>query len=306
MKKQINISMAVVLGATLLLSGCGGSSSGSGAQDGSVANLKVEGKVFHFYNVASGEQYLVDTDAKSVTSLNSDATSNLYRVAKEAGQLFYWPWIVDNALSAEKTVMLRAEYDYARDGNLTYEDIYYLGDLLASPPHAHAGSEFNDPSKEPVLQNLNSYLAHQQEIQEEIKEALALESKQLCSFFVPAHAHEEEEHGAAHYAITTDAKVYIFEEGEEGLEKDAGPIALTGATSCLAQESGITTSGEHGVYVFLKETQSLYLVDAHELPEGGMTIPHQHSVWELKSFMPAGFSASQMIGYGAGDSGHEH
>jgi hypothetical protein len=323
MKNYKTMTAATLAALTLLLSACGGSDDKAPASgvDGDVSNLKIENKTLLFYNATTGKQYVVDAMGTSnkLISLDENRSSALSREGKEAGELLYWPWVnTEGKVTAEKVVMLKSDYSY-KDENLTHENFHYLGDILVTPPHAHFSSEFNAtaiaaaPQKANVLNNLNKYLKHQAEIKEELEEALEELGADLCTYYVPAHADHEEghEHHELFYAMGTDGKVYVFEEeeGEAGahgeLEKIAGPISLTGVSSCKKDEVGMTSSSDNGVYIFAKETQRVYLFDRHELPDGTYAAFHQHGGgWALSSFMPAGFDATQMIGFGAGEHTH--
>lgn len=294
-------SFALSFSAALILTGCGGGGS-SGGSSGSVAQLP-EGKTLAFYNSQTGAQMVFDTTESKSVSLDENASSPLYMKDKEQGRLVYWP---DEATGDAKLIMFKAAYDFERDGNVSFEDFIYLGHFHGTELAAHAASEF-DPAvasaiKLATLDRLSAYLQEQSEIKEEIEAAMLAQNEELCTFYVPQHAHEEnatEAHKPLHFAISKSAKLYILEEGEAGLVPLQGQVvvALEGATTCNADESGITGYGEEGILLFLAQTQTLYLVDSHGLDY------HQHSRWKLEEFLPKGFSAMQMAGLGEG--GHD-
>lgn len=305
--KTAKYASIVALGALLTFSGCGDSGSND---NGGGAEIDGE-KLFFFYNQLSQAQMTYDTETSESGDLNSDPESNFYMYDKEAGRLLYFPDEYQEGEVDEKVVMLKASYDYAVDGNLTYEDFIYLGHFHDEELAAHSADEFapeniND-AKTAALLRLNRYLAEQEEIKEEIKEAVEAEGESLCNFFVPEHHHEDEhetdeadeEEAVAHFALSSSGKVYIFEEQDDALVSIQDPVQLEGASECAADESGITSSGDAGIFVFLKSTQKLYLVDAHGLDY------HQHSQWDLTEFMPSSFEATQMIGFGEGEHDHD-
>ena len=118
------------------------------------------------------------------------------------------------------------------------------------------------------------------------------------------HDHDEHEHEGegktAHYALSQTGKLYVFVEGEAGLEKVQPGIILDGASECVVGENGFTT-GPEGVYVFLNSSRKMYLVDSHGADH------HVHSQWSIDEFLPSSFEATQMVGFGSGEhEDHEH
>lgn len=306
MQKNILNLVASTLCATFLLSGCG-SDSASDNNEGDISALDVEGKTFLFYNATTGSQYVVDTDHQEIISLDTNASNNFYMLGKDAGELVYWP---DESTGDAKVIMLKENFSIA-EGNVTHENIHYLGHFHGADLAAHHGGEFApdvaSAAKIATLGRFNTYLQEREEIKEEIQEALSSEGEQLCNFYVEDHHHEgdldviQEEEEAVHFALTQSGKVLFYVDGTNGLEKIQGQLAvnLSEASSCEVGKSGITSS-EAGVYIFLESTQKLYLVDSHGLDY------HEHSAWKLDEFMPSGFHATQMIAFGEGDEEHEH
>lgn len=323
----------MALGALLTFAGCGGSSGSTSSNDNSTNSTSApsgtetgQEKVLYFYNHLTDQQYSFDTSTGKATNQNT-AINNDYNTAennddtlrsyidmagKDDGRLIYW---LDD--EDEKIVMVKASYNYATDGNLTYDDFYYLAHFHGTEIAAHSNEEFSPDSNETetikakkaaALARLNVHLAEQEEIKAEISEALVNlgSGETLCNFFVPEHHHEDEEEGheeeaTTHYALTNTGKVYFFQENNSSLELFQNTaVHLTGASSCVATESGITSSSEHGVYIFLKETQTLYLVDEHGEDY------HEHSKWKLTEFMPSSFEATQMVSLNIGDAEDDH
>lgn len=302
-KKFYNTLLASLVGA-LLFTGCGSDSSSDENHDGDISKLSAEGKTFVFYNETTGSQYVVDPDHQLISSLDTNESSNFYMLGKEAAKLTYWP---DETTGDPKIVMLKKGFSI-EDANVTHQDFEYLGHFHGTDLAAHSSDEF-DPSvasaaKTATLARFSEHLREQAEIQAEIQEALSSEGEELCDFYVQGH-HEEDtnttQESAIHYVLTKSAKVLFYVDGDAGLEKLQGQLAvnLSAASSCEVDKSGITAS-HAGVFIFLESTQRLYLVDSHGLDY------HEHSAWDLSEFMPSGFDASQMIGFGEDDGEHDH
>jgi len=326
MKNIMKLS-ALALSAVFVLGGCDSSSSSNGT-DGAKIDME---KLFFFYNHNSQEQYTYETDHDESKDLNSDATSPFYMSDKVTGRLIYWADEISEGEIDEKVLMLKASYNFAVDGNLTDDNLIYLGHFHDEELVAHSADEFSteniDEKKVATLKRVNLFLAEQEALKEEIAEAMTAESEELCNYFVPHHEehddhedeeaehddhedeeaehedHEDEEaehedhedeEKVQHYALSKTGKLYVFVDGESGLEKVNSSVILDGASECLADESGITSAGEDGVFVYLKSTRTLYLVDAHDADY------HQHSQWKLDELLPSSFEATQMIGFGSG------
>jgi hypothetical protein len=307
---KTNFKLSLALSSLLLFSGCGSDDDDNNNdevvnENSGVSNVEIDGdKTLFFYNSNTGKQFTFETNSSKWNNLNSDENSSFYTLDKEAGKMFYWADQPAETID-EKIVMLKENYDFETDGNLTYENFLYLGHFHDSELASHSPSEFSPENiveaKEKALIRLNTYFSHQLEIRDEISEAMEDENQTLCNFFVPTHEHDEEEHeeeAIPHYAISETGIVYVFEEGENGLEK-VGYVPLNGVSECSKNESGMTSSGE-GVFVFSGETQKLYLVDSHD--DGDY---HEHSNWSLSELIP-NFEATQMIGFGSGEHAHEY
>ncbi|MEA1918817.1 MAG: hypothetical protein U9N52_03170 [Campylobacterota bacterium] len=327
MKTDTIKNAALILGAALILSGCD-SSSGSGNTAGPV----IDGEnLFFFYDHMSQAQYAYHSDEGESQDLNSDSTSNFYMPDKDEGRMIYWPHAITDVNGTvvvdKKVVMVKTSYDFAIDGNLTHENMIYLGHFHGEDLAAHSPDEF-DPNSEisatyseaikmkkaGALKAFNIYLAEQNEIKEEIEAALATYGETLCNFYVPyieeEEAHEEEGHeehsDAHHYALTQGGQLYVFEEGESALDFVQGPITLDGASSCTKDESGITTystaKDDEGVFVYMYSSKRLYLMDRHDGAEY-----HPHSKWDINELLPSSVEPRQMIGFGSADhEDHDH
>ena len=173
MKKALIKNTALILGATLLFSGCGGGGGGGTSSTnttGDITKLSVEGKTFMFYNGITGSQYVVDTDHKEITSLDTNVSSNFYMKDKGlyAGALTYWS---DEATGDPKVVMLKSGFDIASTGVVTHENFYYLGHLHDAELAAHSADEFNpevaSAEKLATLDRFGTYLLEQKDIEKE-------------------------------------------------------------------------------------------------------------------------------------------
>jgi len=312
--KKIWIAGAVVTAA--MMTGCGGSSSdGSSISDENAAIDLPDGKTLIIFDNASSKQYMYNTDTDSYEDMN--VAGENYDMTGKNGKLITWNQVMEDGVD-QKIVMVDENFDIT-DGNLTYEDLHYLGHFHEENNvpvfAAHSGDEF-DPAvaseqKLAAIKSLNMHLIVQNEIKEEITEALP-SGETLCNYFVLGHEeHEEEgedhneteleEHGEApHIALTTSGKVYIFEEHEEGLELSQSVFTLDGVTECKENESSIIQNDDHGVLIFAAQSQKLYLADEH-----GVDF-HVHSTWDADMFLPTGFTPTMIAGIGEGDDDHDH
>ncbi|MDQ7047804.1 MAG: hypothetical protein Q9M39_09445 [Sulfurovum sp.] len=287
--KKIWIAGAVI--AVAMMTGCGSSSNNdSGNNDGGTAIDLPDGKTLIFFDNASSEQYLYNTDTESYDDMNV-AGENYDMTGKNAKLVMF----------DEKIVMIDEHFDIT-DANLSYEDMYYLGHFHEenSVPvfAAHNADEF-DPAvasdaKLATIQSLNKHLIEQNEIKEEITEALP-SGETLCNFFVFGH----DEEATPHIALSTSGKVYVFEDGQDGLESSQAVFALDGVTECKENESSIVQEDEHGVIIFVAQSQKLYLADSH-----GEDF-HVHSTLDVNRFLPTGFTPTIFTGIGEGEE-HDH
>ena len=286
------IAPAVLLSSLLLtFSGCGSDSSSTKTVD-----ILPDGKTIVFYDKASSSQYSYNTDTETYEDMNAKADAN-YNMTGKTGRLFSWadetPVGVD-----QKIVMFHDSYDFATDGNATFEDFHYLGHFHQEDnvKHfaAHSNLEF-DPAtssdqKKGAMVRLNKSLAEREEIKKELTDVLPA-GESLCNFFVFEHEHDHEEGGdhneseevVPHIALSQSGKVYVYTENNEVLTLSQPAFALSGVTECKEEESAIIANGDHGVLMFSADSQKLYDVDEH-----GMDF-HEHGSWNVGKFLPEGF-----------------
>ncbi len=299
--------LTTILLTAFLLVGCGSSSDTSNGLD------LPDGKTLIFFDNESSKQYMYNTDTETSEDMNTDTTQN-YNMTDKNGKIIVWNHKTANGID-QKIVMLHDDFNI-NEGNLTYNNFHYLGHFHTEDEKqvfaAHSPDEF-DPTvssdkKKATLNTFNMHLIEQEEIKQEITEALPI-GEELCNFFVFEHVHEEsedhnetqEEEAAPHLALSKSGKVYVFEEGEAGLAQSQATFGLDGVTSCEEDKSSIIQNSEHGVLIFSAESQKLYLVDEH-----GMDF-HQHSSWTASKFLPTGFTPSQLAGIGKSDEeSHDH
>ncbi|CAA6807698.1 MAG: Unknown protein [uncultured Sulfurovum sp.] len=305
-------NFAVASLTTLLLVGCGSSSSTSTSVDLTSSLDLPDEKTFIFFDNESSDQYLYNTTSDTNTDMNNDDNAT-YNMTGKTGKLIRW----DHETAAgvdQKIVMLNYDFDI-NNGDLTYNDFQYLGhfheednvNTFASHSNEEFDPEVSSDGKKAALVSLNTHLKEQEEVREEIAEALP-STEELCNFYVFEHAHEEEstteeEHEeAAHIALTKSGKVYVYheEEGEEALKQEGTAFALEGVSTCEEDRSSIVKASDYGVYIFSAESQTLYLVDSH-----GEDF-HQHSKWTGSKFLPTNFSPTEFVGIGESDDEDDH
>lgn len=267
------------------------------------------GKTLIFFDNSSSNQYLYNTDTEVYENMNADASNN-YNMKDKHGKL---------ATIDGKIVIFHDNFDI-NEGNLTSNDFYYLGHFHTEDDKkvfaAHSHSEFDEATasdeKKAVLNEINAHLLEQEDIKQEISEALP-SGEELCNFFVLGeegehhHHHDEkvsnktEEVAPPHLALTKSGKVYVFKDGENGLTSTQPEFALDGVTNCEEDKSSIIRYNDHGVLVFTADSQKLYDVDSHGLDF------HQHAYWTASKFLPTGFTPTQLAGIGEGeDEDHDH
>jgi len=298
MTKTIFTYTAAATAALLLLSGCG--DSGSNGSGGSSLALESDGKTLLFYSASTNDQYAFDVDSEKTTDLNGAADAqghdltNFNMDPSEQGRLFVW---VDNkgdtdpSNDEEKVVMFKSGYDIATDGNVTWEDFYYLGHYHGTTDDnnvttyylaAHSNDEFNvtDGAKYSAMLRLNAYLLEQENLKNELAALLPAQANGLCAF----HTFENEEGETFYYAMGDNGTMYIYDAAHDFLDS----VAV--AAACEPDGVGMS-SGEDGVLLFVSETQKLYMIDSHE--DG---IYHVHTEWELSELIGGGKSAQMMVG----------
>ncbi|MDY0403877.1 hypothetical protein [Sulfurovum sp.] len=324
---KLQKTWAGVVLSGLLLVGCGGGSSISDNHEDALP----AGLTFIMFDNATGDQYSYDTEHREFENMNGEGEK--YDMTGKNGKLVVWTHhMVDadgNETEEQKVVMLNdVDYNILNDDdNVTHDNIHYLGHFHDDGFAAHSADEF-DPAvetnetklekKQAALDSLSEHLWEQEEIREELEEALSNVNAtgDLCNFIVLGE-HEEhddnvihEEHGTPHIAMTTDGYVYVFEENAttHELVQDGIHFLLDGVTNCTETESDILQVGESGVAIFSAETQKLYLVDKHEDDESSTygTDFHVHSTVEISEIMPAGFTPTSVAAIGEGEHDHDH
>jgi len=307
MKKTI-VPAIILSGLLLAFSGCGSDSDSSG---GSSIDLP-DGKTMIFFDNKSARQYSYNTDTEIAEDMNTESNAT-FNMTGKTGTLFSW---LDETPQGDeqKIVMFHDSYDFAVDGNATFEDFHYLGHFHEEDnvKHfaAHSNSEF-DPAvssdaKKAAMVRLNTALAEREEIKEELSEVLP-DGEVLCNFFVFDHDHHDEEDDNAteeeaipHIALSGSGKVYVYGESNETLTSSQPVFALDGVSECKEAESAIIQSSDDGVFIFSANSQKLYLVDNH-----GMDF-HQHSSWNIGKFLPEGFTPTGVAAIGEGEADHDH
>ncbi|HIQ28812.1 MAG TPA: hypothetical protein EYH42_10010 [Sulfurovum sp.] len=301
MKKIWIVSAAA---AAVIMTGCGSSNN-----DKSAGGLDLpDGKTMIFFDNVSSKQYMYNTDTDKYEDMNIEGKN--YDMRGKNGKLVVWNHKTSAGMD-QKIVMLDDAF-HINEGNLTHTDFHYLGHFHTEDDKqvfaAHSNSEF-DPAvasakKKGALKAFNKYLIEQEEIKQEIAEALP-SGEELCNYFV--FDHEEhgdhnatEEEAIPHIALSKSGKVYIFEEKEDGLVSSQAVFGLDGVTSCEEDKSSIIKNDDHGVLIFSAQSQKLYLVDSH-----GDDF-HQHSSWTASKFLPTGFTPTGLAGIGEGEHKHEN
>ena len=295
MKPNYLTTMAATAAALFMLSGCGSDSSSDTALSDPL-ELESDGKTLLFYSASTNEHYAFDVDSESTTDLNGESDAdgndlgNFNMNASTQGRLFVWIDNKgdDNASNDEgKVLMFSQNYDYASDGNATWEDFYYLGhyhndNVTSYYLAAHSNDEFNVTSgaKYNAMIRLNTYLAQQESLKTTLGALLPAEANGMCAF----HQFENEEDETFYYVMGTNGTMYVYDAAYTF--KDSVAVS----SSCESNGVGISST-EDGVLLFLSATQKVYSVDSHE--DG---IYHVHNSWDLSDLLGSGKSAQMMVG----------
>jgi len=298
-------TLTLLLTGTLLI-GCGGNSNSS---DTTSTDIDLpDGLTMIFFDNASSQQYLYNTDSETYEDMNIDETQS-YNMTGKHGRLITWFHETTSGVD-QKIVMLNEDFDI-NEGNVTYESFQYLGHFHEENNEklfaAHSPDEFGpdnnaSATKLAALNALSADLLEKEEIKDEIAAALP-SGETLCNFFVFEHDHDEEnateEEAVPHIALTTTGMVYIFEESDGTLLQSQSAFALEGVSSCERDKSAIMQVDEEGVIIFSSQSQKLYLVDNHGIDF------HQHSSWDISYFLPAGFTPTTLASITEGEE-HDH
>lgn len=302
--------------AAIMMTGCGSSSSSNPTETESEEGLP-EGLTLIMFDNASSEQYSFDTEHEEVANMNVDGEN--YNMTGKNGKLVVWTDHEEEngeEVEEQKVVMLNdVEYNInTDDGNVTKENIYYLGHVHDEAFVAHSAEEVEVAE----LNSLSADLREREEVRQELEEALENVNADggLCNFFVLGeHEHDgdtDEEESSPHIALTTDGYVYVFEENATtGELTQDGVHFLLEAMNCTENESDIFQIEEHGVAIFSAEQQTLYLVDKHEADEAAEygTNFHMHTkvkMSEISQDFPADFTPTSVVSIGEGEHHHDH
>lgn len=298
--KKIWITSAVL--TAVIMVGCGESSNSEEKSSIDLPNAKT----LIFLDNVSSKQYQYNTDTEKYENMN--VAGKNYDMSGKNGRLIVWNHKTSSGVS-QKIVMVDENFDII-DGNLTHEDLHYIGHFHENNNvkyfAAHSADEFNPDHPDNMnvditrrlgaLKVLNKHLIEQNEIKEKIAEALP-STETLCNFFVL-----KQKEASAHIALTASGKIYMFKESKEELEQSQSIFTLDGVTECKENESGIIRNDDHGVLIFTAQSQKLYLVDTH-----GEDF-HVHSTWDTDRFLASGFTPTIFTGISKEDDkhGHEH
>jgi hypothetical protein len=308
-----------------LLGGCGGSNNSDSSDDASTLGLP-ENMQLIMLNALTGAYYSFDSSTETRTDLNelaaasSDSAVQSLQITdiSTIGHFLHWPdFRVSNEeeLLDMKYLLMRPDYTPGAtiDADAFVQLAHFHGDDLA----AHDAEEFRDPeagsAKAAALERLNSFVAGQQALEEEIAEVMPA-GEQLCRAYVDPYLQfeleqaagseettEEHAHGElVHFALTESGRVYFFEEHEGALEEIQGFVSLDDVVSITdCNRTTISRVSDDGVLIFIPDTQRLYLVDSHGADY------HQHSTWDISLLMPEGVDADLVAIIGSG-SEHDH
>lgn len=306
-------SVASIVAAMFILSGCGsnGDSRGSEAK---LPELESEGKTLVFYSASTNEQNAYTVDDGSVLNLQGtkdaegEDITNFNMQTDEKGKLFVWidDKGDDNASNDEdKIVMFNQDYVYTPEKNATWENFYYLGHFHAHKDDgkteyhlaAHSNDEFDVTAggKYDAMQRLNTYLAEQYELEQNLTALLPAAANGLCGF----HTFVNEKDKTFYFVMGTNGKMYIYDKSFSYVDK----TALTGVDSCLENQFGMSST-EDGVLYFSEATQQLHMIDSHD---GGKAW-HEHTTFDLEELLGAGKKAEMMVGIApvTGEEDHDH
>jgi len=319
------LKAAVTLALAYFLTACSGDASPDNGETTAV-DLP-DGKTLVFIDANTPEHYSYDTTSDSYLNLNAMAASSsdtevqnlAVTDAATIGSFLFWAddANADGVINGEKILLMKPSYIQYYADTIDHTKFNYLAHFHGTTLAAHASEEF-DPSqanwegsnKQLGLARLNSYVTEQQALFAEINIALLAltgtnAGQQLCQVYLDPHGGEHD-HGSSaeaqlHMALTQSGRMYFFTEQDHSLQLSQEAFVALSGVSAIADcaKVTITRASADGVLVFVADSQKLYLVDAHGEDY------HQHSQWDLSSFMPTGFHADFMTAIGEGaDDGH--
>ena len=300
MKNNTIKNAALILGTTLVFSGC--SSSDNDDVKADPLELESDGKTLIFYSPSTNEQYAFDVDSEKILNLQ-DATdsegediSNFNMSASQKGKAFIW---IDNKGDEDasndegKILMFKEGYSYASDGNASWEDFYYLGHFHSHEEEngethyglaAHSNDEFDVSSggKYDAMSRLNQYMAEQNQLEQDLSALIPSAANGLCGI----HTFLSEENETFYYAMGKNGTMYIYDAQMSSPALDS--VVVT--DSCTPNEFGMSST-EDGVLFFSGNTKKVYSVDSHD--DG---VYHIHSSWDLSQLIGEGKDAQMMVG----------
>lgn len=301
---KLPIKLAITTFFIALLSGCGG---GSSDPHHETADILPDGNWLIFIDASSPKLFSYDTNSESYLDLNAQAAASNDTAVQNLsvtdsasiGSFLHW---LDNG--NDKILLMKPGYN--RGESIDASKFLFLAHPHGNKLAAHASSEFENPAegskKQKGLARLNSYVTQQAELFTKVNAALQAEApgETLCQAYVDLH--EDASSPLMHLALTQSGKVYDFSEVDGTLKaSSSGFSKLTGVSHIQdCAKSSIVRVNKDGVFIFVADTQKLYLIDRH----GGDF--HLHASWNISQFMPDGFRADFMTAVSNGKSVHGH
>ncbi|HFU75439.1 MAG TPA: hypothetical protein ENK66_04260 [Arcobacter sp.] len=287
-----------LLTSVLLFTGCDNNTS-----DNETHEHGDDTRVVVFYNATENYHYGYDVAEEQLINLNETSYShdgedvnitNFNLTASEIGKPFIW---LDNkgdtneSNDEQKLIMTKSTYNYATDGNITWEDFYYLGHFHSEEENgethyhlaAHSNDEFDTTAVKKVaaLKRINIYLSAQNQLEQNLTNTIPSGANGLCGFYTKIdHEHEEK----THFAMGNNGTIYIYDENITALQDE-----VVVHTSCTAGEMGIS-GVEEGVWVYLADSQKVHVVDSHD--DG---VYHVHETHNVSEYVGDGKSIKTMV-----------
>jgi hypothetical protein len=133
-----------------------------------------------------------------------------------------------------------------------------------------------------AMLRLNTYLAQQNQLEQNLSATIPSEANGLCGF----HTFVSEDDETFYYAMGKNGTMYIYDNTMSAPALDS--VVVT--DSCAPNEFGMSST-EDGVLFFSAHTQKVYSVDSHD--DG---VYHVHSSWDLSQLIGDGKNAQMMLG----------
>jgi len=270
-----------------------------------------------FYNDTTNDHLVYDMHEEQLIDLNNATyihddeeqdISNFNLTSSQSGVPFVW---LDNkgdddvSNDEEKIIMFNSSYDF--QSAVTWEDFYYLGhfheadhdhDEEETEEHAedeehaeyvlaaHSNDEFDVTSggKYEAMERLTTYITEQNQLKIDLASALPDDAAtSICGVYTNI---DLEENITSYYAMGTNGTFYAFDKNDTSYTY-VDQVAV--ADSCTPNEMGMSGI-ENGVWVFLKDTQTIYEVDKHD--DG---VYHIHETMDASDYIGVGKSANVMV-----------